>query len=329
MEGKMIKVLAIDDNPDNLITIKALVMDAFPDVLMLTALSGLKGIELAASENPDVILLDVVMPGMDGFIVCQKLKADIRMRDIPVVFVTAIKGDKQSRIRALEVGAEAFLAKPIDETELVAQIRAMVKVKTATILKRDETARLTELVNQRTQELEQTNKATLVLLENLKREVEARRITEIALIASEEKFRFMTENVTDVVWHMDANFICDYISPSDERMRGFAADEVIGYSVFDVLKKEGVDLLLHANNNRLIDENKGIRTAEASYQFEIICKDGSWIWVEASVSPHHNENAVIIGYHGVTRDITERKMLRKYCVKVNRNTSTYIHLCDQ
>lgn len=307
MENKNIKVLAIDDNPDNLITIKALVMEAFPDAMMLTALNGSKGIELAASENPDVILLDVVMPGMDGFAVCEKLKADKMLSDIPVVFVTAIKGDKESRIRALEVGAEAFLAKPIDETELVAQIRAMVKVKTATILKRDETARLTDLVGQRTQELEKTHTATLNLLEDLKKEVEARSVTEKALLASEEKFRFMTENSTDVVWHVDANFLCDYISPADERMRGFTKDDVIGHSLFEILKPETVEMLMHANRLRLIDESKSIRTTEANYQLEQICKDGSWIWVEASVSPHRNENGEIIGYHGVTRNITERK----------------------
>jgi len=94
MESRRVKILVIDDNPDNLISIKALIMEAFPDALILTALTGTKGLELAIAEDPDVILLDIVMPVMDGFEVCKKLKTDKKLCEIPVVFVTAIKDDK-------------------------------------------------------------------------------------------------------------------------------------------------------------------------------------------------------------------------------------------
>ena len=97
----MIKILAIDNNQDNLISIKALINEAFPEAIVYTALNGKKGLELAAAEDPDVILLDIVMPVMDGFEVCKILKGDKNLSNIPVVFVTAIKGDKESRIRAL------------------------------------------------------------------------------------------------------------------------------------------------------------------------------------------------------------------------------------
>ena len=131
MVDRRLKFLAIDDNLDNLITLRALIREVFPEAQVLTAANGWKGIEIAGEEDPDVILLDVVMPGMDGFEVCQRLKAQPSTKEIPVVFVTAIKGDREHRIMALESGAEAFLAKPIDESELTAQIRAMVKIKNA------------------------------------------------------------------------------------------------------------------------------------------------------------------------------------------------------
>ena len=166
----MPKILAIDDINDNLISLKAIISDAFPGAVVFTALNGPKGIELAIDCNPDVILLDVIMPGMDGFEVCRQLKQDERVSDIPVVFLTAIKGDKESRIKALEVGAEGFLSKPIDETELIAQIRAMVKIKTANEQKRSENARLVKLVNERTRELQdeldERKKAEELLLES-------------------------------------------------------------------------------------------------------------------------------------------------------------------
>jgi len=169
-----IKILAIDDNPDNLISLRALISDAFPEATTITAQNGKDGLALATREDPDVVLLDIVMPGTDGFAVCRQMKDDAELQDIPVVFITALKGDRENRIRALEAGAEAFLAKPVDETELTAQIRAMVKIKSANIAKRSEAQRLGRLVRQRTLELE--------------KELEERRVAEKALQESEEKF---------------------------------------------------------------------------------------------------------------------------------------------
>ncbi len=170
MVNNMFKILAIDDNKDNLVTLKALIQEAFPEAVVLTTQNGNQGLELAAAQEPDVIFLDIIMPNMDGYEVCTKLKADQKLRDIPVVFITAIKGDKESRIRALESGAEAFLAKPIDEIELTAQIRAMMKIRASNIQKRDEKELLAALVEEKTRELNNSNKKTLRLLDAVKRE---------------------------------------------------------------------------------------------------------------------------------------------------------------
>jgi PAS domain S-box-containing protein len=187
MDDNLIKILAIDDNQDNLITINAIIKDAFPEAKVFTAINGLKGIEMATSKDPDVILLDVIMPDMDGYEVCQKLKADPIVSVIPVVFVTAIKGDREGRIHALEVGAEAFLAKPIDESELIAQVKAMVKIKRANIMKRDENLKLSLLVDQRTSQLQVSNTATLNLFEDLRQEIEIKTEIEAALRESEAR----------------------------------------------------------------------------------------------------------------------------------------------
>ena len=116
------------------------------------------------------------MPGMDGFEVCRKLKAEEGVRDIPVVFLTALRTDRESRILALEIGAEAFLSKPPNEQELVAQIRTMVRLKAATRLRRLDRDELAALVAERTRELEHelTERKiageALVLSENMLRE---------------------------------------------------------------------------------------------------------------------------------------------------------------
>ena len=198
MERSEFKVLAIDDNLDNLIIVKALMRETFPEARVITTLSGIEGLELATTHNPDIILLDIVMPVMDGFEVCKKLKSDSELVDIPVVFVTALKSDKESRIKGLEVGAEAFLAKPIDKTELVAQIKAMLKIRIANKSKKSENIHLAALVSDRTRELEKNNMATLNLLEDLRQEIEARRKTEDALRDSQNELKKFAAHLQNI-----------------------------------------------------------------------------------------------------------------------------------
>jgi PAS domain S-box-containing protein len=147
------KILAIDDNPDNLTVLRAVLLDRLPAAVLVSSLNGPKGLDLAAAEDPDVILLDIVMPGMDGYDVCRKLKADEVMKSIPVLFLTA-HTDRDSRIKAVEAGADGFLSKPIDELELTVQILAMTKLKSANRLQRLEKEELIALVAERTRELE-------------------------------------------------------------------------------------------------------------------------------------------------------------------------------
>lgn len=198
MENKKIKILAIDDNFDNLLTLKALISESVPHAEVLTSQTGAEGIILAGKNDPDVILLDILMPGMDGFEVCRRLKADPELADIPVVFVTALNDDKHSRIKSLEVGGEAFLTKPVDESELFAQIHAMVKIKFANSIKRKENIELAALVDDRTRELERTNTATLNLLEDLKQEIDARKKTEEALRQSQEQLKIYAAHLENI-----------------------------------------------------------------------------------------------------------------------------------
>lgn len=154
MKNKAVTILAIDDNPDNLVVLKGLLSESFPLAVLHTALSGKKGIELCKSLKPDLVLLDIAMPQMDGYEVCTVLKSDHQLRHIPVVMITAAAATTRTRILALEAGADAFLAKPIDESELTAQVRAMLRIKALEDQKLSEKEILETLVQQRTLELE-------------------------------------------------------------------------------------------------------------------------------------------------------------------------------
>lgn len=203
METARINILAIDDHPDNLITLKAVVGDALPDAVVFTAPNGAEGIALALREAIDVVLLDIVMPDMDGFEVCRRMKAEDRLNHIPIVFLTALKTDRENRIRALEVGAEGFLSKPIDEMELTAQIRAMVKIKTAAERERGETKRLADMLDEYTSELRQSQTDAMKLLTELQEENEMRRQTELELLESEGKYRAVIDQASDCVALID------------------------------------------------------------------------------------------------------------------------------
>ena len=152
----MSKILLIDDKQDNLISISALLKNLIPGCSIITADSGAKGIEKAEMEQPDTILLDIKMPEMDGFEVCERLQSVQKTKHIPVVMLTAIKTDAKSRVKGLALGADAFLSKPIDENELVAQIGVMLRIKKTEDLLRKERDSLDQLVAERTAEMRES-----------------------------------------------------------------------------------------------------------------------------------------------------------------------------
>ena len=151
----MRRILVIDDQSDNLIVLSTLLKDLIPDVTVITAQSGITGLEKAKTEAPDTILLDILMPGMDGFEVCRILKSEEETRNIPVIMITAMQTDSQSRIKGFKIGADAFLSKPIDEAELVAQIKVTLRIKQIEDQLRQEKSLLAEKVRKKAEEFYQ------------------------------------------------------------------------------------------------------------------------------------------------------------------------------
>ncbi|MFC3076939.1 PleD family two-component system response regulator [Phenylobacterium terrae] len=120
------RILVVDDIEANVRLLEAKLAAEYYGVL--TAHDGPTALAMAAAEKPDIILLDVMMPGMDGFEVCRRLKDDVATRHIPVVLVTALDG-RSDRINGLEAGADEFLTKPIDDMMLFARVRSLTRLK--------------------------------------------------------------------------------------------------------------------------------------------------------------------------------------------------------
>lgn len=161
----MRKILAIDDQKDNLISIQAIVNAQLKDAVVIFAFSGKEGIE-TAKEKPDCILLDIIMPEMNGYDTCNNLKNDQETSSIPIIMLTAIKTDSESRIKGLNMGADAFLSKPIDPPELIAVINVMFRIKSAEDKLRNEKLKLSDKVEEQTKAIRESKTKLSALFEN-------------------------------------------------------------------------------------------------------------------------------------------------------------------
>ncbi|MDA0653001.1 MAG: PleD family two-component system response regulator, partial [Proteobacteria bacterium] len=120
------RVLVVDDVPVNVKLLEAKLLVEYYEVV--TAHDGVSALQVAHDQRPDIILLDVMMPGMDGYEVCRRVKADATTAHIPVVMVTALN-EVSDRVRGLEAGADDFLTKPVNDVALFARIRSLVRLK--------------------------------------------------------------------------------------------------------------------------------------------------------------------------------------------------------
>ncbi|MBI9040235.1 PAS domain S-box protein [Lutibacter sp.] len=294
----MSKILAIDDQLDNLITIKAVIKSFLPGNEVITATSAKEGIRLAIEEQPDTILLDVIMPGIDGYEACKMLKSNELTKHIPIAMVTAIKTDAASKIKALELGADAFVAKPIEPAELIAQIKVMLRIKYSEDILREEKTAIEKIVDKRTQELISANKT-------LKKEIEERKITQAKLVESKIRFQSIAEVAGEWIWEVDNNGMYTYSSEMSFTLLGYTPEELVGKKYFyDFFIPENKEVL-----KQIAFETFSKKKNFKRFQNSNIHKNGSIIILQTSGSPILNAQNELLGYRGVDHDISKRKKI--------------------
>jgi class 3 adenylate cyclase len=227
------KVLVVDDTPHNVKLLADLLAVKGYDVM--TAINGEEALAKVAADPPDLILLDVMMPGLSGYDVCRKLRADSKTALLPVVLVTSL--DPQSeRVKGIEAGADDFLPKPINQAELFARVRSLLRIKSL----QDEVRRQAAALAEWNQKLEERVAAQVRELQGMG-----------------ELKRFFSPAVADAILSSGGNSI---LSPHRREicyvfvdLRGFTAftDSAEPEEVESVLK------LYHAAMGALIAEHGG------------------------------------------------------------------------
>jgi adenylate cyclase len=120
------KILVVDDTPQNLKVMDAIL--APRGYTVVSATSGAEALQTVQTDPPDLILLDILMPGMSGYEVAQRLRADPAARFLPIVMVTAL-GAQEEKVKAIEAGADDFLTKPVNQLELLARVKSLLRIK--------------------------------------------------------------------------------------------------------------------------------------------------------------------------------------------------------
>ena len=156
-------------------------------------------------------------------------------------------------------------------------------------------------------------------MNGLKKTVEDLRLVKEKPQRSEELYRFLAENSVDGIWLLDDQFRFVYVSPAIKDILGYQTEEIIGRHLFSILVQESIKIVSQGYANRKAMQETGQRWGSSTYTVEAIHKDGHHIWAEVTVNPIFGTDNQLIGYNGITRDISERRrneeVIRQYAFR--------------
>jgi diguanylate cyclase (GGDEF)-like protein/PAS domain S-box-containing protein len=266
------RILAIDDVPSNLMTLGAALAKEFT---LQIANSGAMGLALAVETPPDLILLDVMMPNMDGFETFLRLRAHATIRNVPIVFVTAMH-DMAAEMDGLALGAADYITKPIRVEIARQRIRNLI-----------------ERESLRTQVEQQRNL--------LQVEADERKLVVKALHASEEKYRLLVENSHDIIYTLTNDGVLTFVSPAWTLLLGHSAADVVGQNFRQFVHADDLAVCTKVINEVVRSGNR-----QSGAEYRVRDSGGNWRWHRSNVAIWKDPEGKFIGLEGIATDITER-----------------------
>lgn len=279
---KAVTILLVDDSPVNLAVIVESLEREGAEILV--AQDGEEALQRAEMTRPDIILLDVMMPGIDGFEVCRRLKAQAATRDIPVIFMTSLSAVKD-KVAGFEAGGVDYLTKPLQLDEVKARVNAHLKLR---VLQR---------------QLEEKNAS-------LEREIAERRRMEALIERERATLRAYFDALPDLAWMKDAGGRYLACNPVFESFFGAPEAEIVGRTDYDYVDAKLADFFRRKDREAVIAGRPCVNEEWVTF-----AGDGRRALLETVKAPVYGADGKVIGVIGVAHDITERSLATE---KLNR-----------
>ena len=276
-------ILIVDDHPDNLKVLTQILSQQ--NYKLRKAINGKMALSSAFSKPPDLILLDIVMPEMDGYQVCQQIKENPITSEIPVIFMSALD-EAFNKVKAFEVGGVDYITKPFQTKEVLARVQLQL-----------------QLQHQKHQLEEQNQK--------LRQEITKRQEVEIQLSLFNQAI-FTCRNSVIITDATQPNNPIIYVNQAFEKFTGYSASEVQGKNCRFLQGEDRDQPNLDIIRNALKNE-KDCLVIMRNYR-----KDGTLFWNEVSISPVRDAAGNITHYIGIQTDITERQRIQTALEEANR-----------
>jgi PAS domain S-box-containing protein len=271
---------------------------------VVVASDGAEAFRLAQAAPPDLIITDILMPVMDGFELCRRWKRDERLRRVPLVIYTATYTDPKDERLAVSLGADRFLVKPQKPDTIIEVVRQVLEAaaRNPSVVRAGPDGDEVELLEQHRDALTRKLEKKVMDLES---EVAKRQAAETELREKERKYRLLAENSIDVVWSVNLDRRVTYVSPSVRKLLGFSPEELAGRSLRELLGPAAQEVLEREVLRPAVDRRPGDESGV--FELEHARSDGSTVWAETSVNVMRDEEGDIVGFHGVSRDVSRRR----------------------
>lgn len=294
------QIFIVDDQPANIKVLSNFLTTAGFEVLI--AKSGEKAIVQLQKASPDLILLDVMLPGIDGFETCRRLKANPSTREIPVIFMTALS-DTVNKVQGLTVGGLDYITKPFQQEEVLARIQNQLSL-----------VRLRGQLQAQNEKLQQEISERELLLQEYKQTTEA-------LSRSEAGFALAAEGASDGIWDWQINTGYVYLSPRWKQLLGYKDAEMPN-------SLESWQKSLHPEDTERVQTflQKYLERQIPVYQIEFRArhKDGSYRWIRARGAALWDETGKPYRMAGSHTDITAQKQQEKALQLIAQGTGTKV-----